>query len=127
MTGLLIPHVQNFSSRQFHQSLLKGILSPHTVLENLLYITGNGNYSQLVMVNGQKYLCSRAVSFYEEHLSKCSGSFLRVHKQCLINILHVKKYTLNQLIMIDGYVVPIARRRKKEVKSKMDLLLQKKS
>jgi DNA-binding LytR/AlgR family response regulator len=126
MTGLSIPHEQVFCSRQFHQLLLKGTLfSPHIVLANLMYITGNGNYSHLVMANGQKDLCSRAVSFYEEHLSKCSDSFLRVHKQCLINVLHVKKCTSNQLIMIDGYAVPIARRRKKEVKLRMKMLLQK--
>ena len=128
MTGLSTPNGQDFSGRQFHQLLLKGSLfAPQIVLANLMYITGNGNYSQLNMINGQKHLCSRTVSFYEEHLAKCCESFLRVHKQCLINIHLVKDYTDDQLMMIDGYSVPIARRRKEAVKSKMNALPQKKA
>lgn len=98
---------------------------PQLVLEDLMYITGNGNYSQITMTNGQKYLSSRNLSFYEEHFSKCCDSFLRVHKQCLINVHLVKKCALNQLMMMDGYIIPIARRRKKAVHVKMrDLALQ---
>ncbi len=128
MTGTTIPNGQNFSGRQFHQSLLKGTLfSTHIVLANLIYITGNGNYSLLTMANGQKHLCSRTVGFYEEYLSKCCDSFLRVHKQCLINVHLVKNYTEDQLIMVDGCIVPVARRRKETVKSTMEMLWQKKN
>lgn len=121
MVDLSGTYGHDFSVPQFHRSLLKGTLySPIMILANLMYITANGNYSQIIMVNGQQYLCSRTVSFYEKHLSKCCNSFLRVHKQHLINIHLVKKYTNDQLTMIDGNIITISRRRQKEVKIKMD-------
>ena len=129
MTRLFIlPRGQDFSERKFHQSLLRGrLFDQDLVLAHLMYISGNGNYSQLTMITGQTHLCSRNVSFYEKHLSECCDSFLRVHKQCLINIHFVKQYFHDHLIMSDGLIVPIARRRKGTVYSKMRVLSLKKS
>lgn len=57
----------------------------------ILYIKGEGSYSEIVLHNGEKLLCSRYLKNFEDILSHYTN-FLRVHKSYIANLNHVVVY-----------------------------------
>ena len=82
------------------------------LINNVILIKGDINYSIFHMNNGQKKLVPHTIKFFETHLE--THGFLRIHRGYMINPNYVKKYNLEEesITMVNGLVAIIARRRK---------------
>ncbi|AXE17393.1 hypothetical protein DR864_06435 [Runella rosea] len=77
--------------------------------EKVVCITGDGNYSFIHLVDGQKLLVSKCLEQLELRLPP--SQFLRIHKRYLINLRFVESIFPKQIKLTDGKVYAVARRR----------------
>ena len=59
--------------------------------DHILYIKGEGSYCEIVLLNGEKIICSRYLKNFEDILSHYNN-FLRVHKSYIANLNYVSIY-----------------------------------
>ncbi len=88
-------------------------------LSDVLYLKSDNNYSEFVLMNGDKYLSTRTLKNYERILSE--QGFYRSHKQYLINLEHVAGYSKNDggyIVMRNKEIIPIGRRKVAEFRRK---------
>lgn len=85
---------------------------------DVLYLVGESNYCRLYLVTGEIVLMSYTLKWYEERWP----SFIRIHKQTLINpqyalLLHLASHLRgNSYVLMDNYAsLPISRRRLPQV------------
>jgi two-component system LytT family response regulator len=84
-----------------------------TEIKNLLYCESENNYTRFFVAGGQQYLVSKTLGDIQEVLEE--RNFLRVHRQYLVNLDHIKKYVRgegNYLIMSNECNIPVARNKK---------------
>ncbi len=82
--------------------------------DEIVRLEGSGNYTIFHMVDGRHFVTSKSLIYYEEILPL---PFLRIHKSSLINIHFVlQRQTAGFVTMTDGTELPIARRRKPELR-----------
>ncbi len=82
---------------------------------DIIRCDADSNYTQIFLKNKKKFLASKTLSDIEEMLS--DAYFIRVHKSHLVNLDHISSLTSNdELILSDGSVVVISRRRLQEVR-----------
>jgi len=84
--------------------------------EDILYVLGEGNYSQIHLKNRSPKLISKTIKYVEERVD--NQRFIRIHNSCLININEVRKYIKGSggmVEMSDGKVLNVARTRKEEL------------
>jgi two-component system LytT family response regulator len=69
-------------------------------MEDILRLQGNGNFTDIFLVDGSKKMACRFLKHYAENLP---NPFVRVHKSHIINISHVKSYhrSLGGYVMLD--------------------------
>ncbi|MDA8886758.1 LytTR family DNA-binding domain-containing protein [Bacteroidia bacterium] len=83
---------------------------------DIIRISGNGNYSDLYLTNGVKKTVSKILKYFES-LEK-NANFLRIHKSHIINTDHISAYKKGRggsLIMCDGNEVEVAASKKSEL------------
>jgi two-component system LytT family response regulator len=59
--------------------------------DQILYVKGEGSYCEIVLVNGEKIICSRYLKNFEDILSNYN-IFLRVQKSYIANLNYVSVY-----------------------------------
>lgn len=59
--------------------------------DQILYVKGEGSYCEIVLLNGEKIICSRYLKNFEDILSNYSN-FLRVQKSYIANLNYVSVY-----------------------------------
>ena len=59
--------------------------------DQILFVKGEGSYCEIVLVNGEKIICSRYLKNFEDILSNYSN-FLRVQKSYIANLNYVSVY-----------------------------------
>jgi two-component system, LytTR family, response regulator len=83
--------------------------------DDLIFCKADGSYTELFLTNKtSKIVCKNLKDF--EGLLMESG-FCRVHHAALINMQHIQKYVKGEgghVIMTDGHIVNISRRKKEE-------------
>ncbi|GGB06092.1 LytR/AlgR family response regulator transcription factor [Puia dinghuensis] len=82
-------------------------------VQDIIYCQGQGNYTEIFLVSGQKITSSHTLRSYEEMLG--GQHFFRAHKSFLINLLHIEKYLRGEggiAVMSNGSEIEIARRNK---------------
>jgi two-component system LytT family response regulator len=82
-------------------------------VRDILYCEGDGNYTTIHTVQGEKFLISRTMKETEELLH--NPSFFRTHQSYLVNLNGIKQYIKGsggQLVMQNGTVIMVARARK---------------
>jgi two-component system LytT family response regulator len=87
-----------------------------TEIKNVLYCESDNNYTRIYVVGGQQYLISKTLGDIQEVLEE--KNFLRVHRQYLVNLDHIKKYVKgegNYLIMSNECNIPVARNKKEKL------------
>lgn len=57
---------------------------------SIIYCEADDNYSKIYLRNGEKYMVSKTLKYFEDVLS--TESFVRVHKSFLINANDIVKY-----------------------------------
>ena len=68
--------------------------SVKVLINNVILIKGDINYSIFYMKNGQSKLVSHTIKFFETHLE--THGFLRIHRGYMINPNYVKTYNLEK-------------------------------
>lgn len=94
-----------------------------TEIKSIIYCEADNNYSRFYTVDGQQYMVSKTLGDIEEVLEE--RNFLRVHRQYLINLDHIKKYVRgegNYLIMTNDQSIPVARNKKEKLIEKFGWL-----
>ena len=84
-------------------------------INHIVRIESSSNYSKLYLLNGQALLVTRLLKDFEEML--LPYRFYRVHHSHVINLSHIKKYIRGeggQVVMQNGDVIDVARRKKEE-------------
>lgn len=91
-------------------SILRGtVLLP---LSNIVRLEAENNYTYFIMNDGRRLMTSRNLGSYHTELPE---SFMRVNKGCFLNLHYLRRRRGRQLILTDGTVVPLARRKVKSL------------
>ena len=81
-----------------HQSKITKIALSHSngfsmeEIENITRLQADDNYTRVYTVSGKQYLISRPLKDFERALPP--GIFIRTHKSYMINIQHLKDFTM---------------------------------
>jgi len=89
-------------------------------LKDLVFIEGDGSYSRLVDVSGEKLLVSMSLHELEEKLGV--DRFIRCHKSYLVNPDFIRDLWMGnvpELRLKTDAVLPVARRRLKEISDRL--------
>ena len=89
-------------------------------LSEILYAESSGNYTNFHFADKRLICSSRPMHEYEDLLS--DAGFIRIHKSCLVNLLHVKEYIRGEggsVKLSGGQELEVARRKKDLFLSKM--------
>ena len=87
-----------------------------TEIKNVLYCEADNNYTRFFIAGGQQSMVSKTLGDIQEVLEE--RNFVRVHRQYLINLDHIKKYVRgegNYLIMSNDENIPVARNKKEKL------------
>ena len=82
-------------------------------LNDILYAESLGNYTNFHFINQHPICTSKPIHEYEELLA--DAGFVRIHKSCIVNLLHVKEYLKGDggtVVLSNGHQVEVARRKK---------------
>ena len=85
-------------------------------IKNVIYCESDNNYTRIYTVDGKKYLVAKTLGDIQEVLEE--RNFLRIHRQYLINLSHIKKYVRgdgNYVIMSNDQSIPVARNQKERL------------
>jgi two-component system LytT family response regulator len=84
-------------------------------LNEIVFAEASNNYSKLVLSDGRNFLISKTLKDVQEVLEE--EHFLRVHRQYIINLNHVKQFNRNEglLTMSTGEHIPVGRNQKEHL------------
>ncbi len=85
-------------------------------VENIVYCESENNYTRFYTTDGQQHLVSKNLGDIQEVLEE--RNFLRVHRQYLVNLDHIKKYVRgegNYLVLSNDTNIPVARSQKEKL------------
>lgn len=79
---------------------------------DILFFQAEGNYTEIKMVSGEKYLVCKCLKTYA--ILKQFYNYKRIHAKYLVNMEHAKMVSKKHRLLflnIDGLTLPIARSR----------------
>lgn len=84
-------------------------------IADIVLLEADGAYTTFYLKDGQKFLVSKKLKFYEDILSNRSF-FFRTHRSYFINVNYIKKYSRseNAILMDNDVSITISRDRKQE-------------
>jgi len=87
-------------------------------LNEIVFVEASNNYSKLILTDKRIFTVSKTLKDVQDVLEE--SHFLRVHRQYIINLNHVKQFNRNEsiLIMDNGEHLPIARNQKERLVEK---------
>ena len=92
------------------------------VIKNILRIESSSSYSRIFFVEGKSFLVTKLLKDFEDILTPYQ--FFRVHNSHLINLNYIKKYLRGvggQVLMDNGDLIDVSRRKKDEFISMLNL------
>ena len=92
-------------------------------IKNIICCESENNYSRFFTTDGKQHMVSKTLGHIQEVLE--SRNFLRVHRQYLVNLDHIKKYVRgegNYLILSNNQSIPVARNQKERLIEKFGWL-----
>jgi two-component system, LytTR family, response regulator len=87
------------------------------------YAESSNNYTKLILLNKQSHIISKTLKDVQEVLEDLH--FLRVHRQYIINLNHVKQFYRGEnmyVVMANGENIPVARSQKDKLVEKFGWL-----
>ena len=87
---------------------------------NILYLEGDGNYTNIFFLDGTSFFDTRTLKVYEEILNQ--NKFYRIHKKHIINTSYLTDYLQDEgsfAVMQTGVKLPVARARVSEFVKKI--------
>lgn len=116
-TELLSNLYSNISSKKKHKiALLAQGKYVFVELSEVKYIKSDNHYCTVHLSNGSQYFVSKSMKDFDNLLG--GPQFIRVHRECMINIDYVHSYSRDEgglVTMVDGECIPVSRRRKQIV------------
>lgn len=103
-----------FIDMQKQQTVKKCLYRFIEHLNDLVYLNADTNYTIIHLENGRSILISYTLKRFEK-LLKDSEQFVRIHRSYLVNTRHIKYRTTSEIILKDGLVLPVARRRRGKI------------
>ncbi len=84
-------------------------------LNEIVFAEASNNYSKLELTDGRHFLISKTLKDVQEVLEE--EHFLRVHRQYIVNLNHVKQFNRNEgiLTMSNAATIPVARNQKEHL------------
>ena len=85
-------------------------------MDDILYVSGEDNYSSFYSLNHKPRLVTKTLKEYEEIL--LPYGFMRIHKSTIINLSHMVKFNRGEreeVLMIDGSLLTVSRRKSVEL------------
>lgn len=85
-------------------------------VDDILYVTGEGNYSQIHFRNKPPMLISKTIKYIEDRIE--GHHFMRIHNSNLVNLKEISKYIKGaggQVIMSDDKLLNVSRSRKDDL------------
>lgn len=82
-------------------------------LKDILYCESDDNHTKFYLADGQHYLATKSMREIQDLLEE--RDFLRVHRQYLINLSHIKKFVKgegNYIVMTNQQSIPVSRTQK---------------
>jgi len=82
-------------------------------INEILYAESSNNYTKLILSSKQQYIISKTLKDVQDVLEE--RNFLRVHRQYIINLNHVKQFFRGDnmyVVMNNGENIPVARSQK---------------
>lgn len=92
-------------------------------VKQIIYCESDNNYTRFFMVDGHQHTVAKTLGDIQEVLEE--RNFLRVHRQYLVNLDHIKKYVRgegNYLILSNDQHIPVARNQKERLIEKFGWL-----
>lgn len=86
------------------------------LVKQVMYCQSDNNYTRFYIEDGHQHLVAKTLGDIQKMLEE--GNFLRVHRQYLVNLDHIKKYVRgegNYLIMSNEQSIPVARNQKEKL------------
>ena len=85
----------------------------HLRTSEIIRLEAERNYTRFILTDSRQLLTCKNLSFYEPLLAE---SFVRVHKSHLLNRRYITDHSKLQVQMQDGFVVKVARRKRRIAK-----------
>ncbi|MBD2702756.1 LytTR family transcriptional regulator DNA-binding domain-containing protein [Spirosoma sp. BT702] len=82
-------------------------------LKDILYCEADDNYTKFYLVDGQHHLVTKPLREIQDLLEE--RDFLRIHRQFLINLSHIKKFVKGEgsyVVMSNQQTIPVSRAQK---------------
>lgn len=82
-------------------------------VKEIIYCEGDRNYSHVHFIRRPSLMLSITLRVLHERLGE--RGFLRVSRSAVVNLDYIAHYNGREVVLRNGLVIPIARRRRKEV------------
>ena len=88
-------------------------------IEDILFVESDGNYSTLIMEDGQKIVVTKKLKEVNAILPE--HYFFRIHNSYIINMNKIKEFIKNEgyVVMQSNHKIPVARQRKSDFLEKL--------
>lgn len=86
----------------------------HAQVKEIIYCEGDRNYSHVHFLRQPTLMLSITLRILHERLGM--QGFLRVSRSAVVNVDYIADYDGREIVLHNGQVLPIARRRRKEVR-----------
>jgi two-component system LytT family response regulator len=109
--SILLDNLKSESPRKLAIPTLQGY--EYILVDNIVRIEAERSYCLIYLLDKRKIMVSRCMNDYQKILDE--RKFFRAHNSHLINLQHVKMYVKRDgghIEMVDGTIVPLARRKK---------------
>ncbi len=91
-------------------------------IDNIVRISGSGNYSDIYLTDGKRKTISKSLKFFDS--LEENDHIMRVHKSHIVNLKHISAYRRGRggvLVMNEGSEVEVAVRMKKALLERLGL------
>jgi DNA-binding LytR/AlgR family response regulator len=85
-------------------------LKTNIEISKILYLKSHINYTEFMLLNQESLIFSYTLQRYEHILQ--SHNFKRVHRSYLVNMAHVVLTERDKLVLTEGIVIPMSRRKR---------------
>jgi two-component system LytT family response regulator len=87
-------------------------------IREIVFLKGDINYTYVYLAGGQMKAVSRSIKYFKDYLENLG--FIRVHRAYMVNPQYILKEEKDWLIMTNGEIVYVSRRKKKNLKEQIN-------
>ncbi len=89
-------------------------------LDDLVYLKAESNYTHFYMANGETFLTSKTIKYFEAQLN--ANQFFRSHQSYLVNTSYITAYSKSDhsLILKDKTLIPVSKQKKDDMLNALD-------